>query len=75
MLNSNLGYLDMIGVENVDSCWWKVDPINSPHCKDQRIRRDDLTVTSDNQLNTQIIDQPNQPVKRDTKHFRNIQCL
>lgn len=64
MLNSNLCYLDVISVENVNGCFWKVGPVNCPHCQNQRIRRDDLSVTSDDQLKTQIIHHPNEPVDR-----------
>lgn len=59
-----LSYLNIIRAENVNRCCWKVVPVNCPHCQNQRIRRDDLTVTSDNQLKTQLIYCPNQPVSR-----------
>lgn len=60
----NLSYLDIISIEDINSCWWKLCPINSPYCQNQRIRRDNRTVTSNRQLSTQLVDNSNEPNNR-----------
>ncbi len=79
MQNSNLGYLVVISVENINKCFWETCPINFCHRQNQRIRRDELQVISNNQFQTQIINYLNQSVKEKQtnkqKNTGDITCL
>lgn len=58
----NFGYLNIVGVEDVDRGCWKVGPIHCFDCQNQQIWRDDCSVISDSQFKTQDIHQSNEPI-------------